>query len=202
MGTPRRRTHSMKLDGRPSMGSSSIGVSPKKTVAMIPNAKNITKRTCQLRPKKLDDAPHAAMSGAENEAIAFTNCPKVSVDARFLPPVTTETSGFSEVCIRALPMPRSDKATYITIRLDPPSNGNTKAIRVTNRLMSTVFLRPILFINMPVGTLKIKNQRNTSIGRTPFSVFVRLNSVFMLSAAVPTKSTKPMQKKQSITGIK
>jgi hypothetical protein len=29
----------------------------------------------------------------------------------------------------------------------------------------TVFLRPILFISMPVGTEKIRNQKNTSEGK-------------------------------------
>ena len=36
---------------------------------------------------------------------------------------------------------------------------------VTTRLMSTVFFRPILFISMPVGTEKIRNQKKTSEGK-------------------------------------
>ena len=36
---------------------------------------------------------------------------------------------------------------------------------VTTRERSTVFLRPILFISMPVGTLKSRNQKNTSEGK-------------------------------------
>lgn len=36
---------------------------------------------------------------------------------------------------------------------------------VTHKLSSSVRLRPILFMSMLVGTLKSKNQKNTSEGR-------------------------------------
>ena len=56
-------------------------------------------------------APHMARYGARNEAMALTNCPKVSVDARFLSPMMSMASGLMLVCISALPMPSSEKAT-------------------------------------------------------------------------------------------
>ena len=57
-------------------------------------------------------APHIAIYGARNEAMAFTNCPKVSVEDR-LPVTMFDTKGFSEVCMRALPIPKSENATNI-----------------------------------------------------------------------------------------
>ena len=54
-----------------------------------------------------------AMYGAMNEAMALTNWPKVSVEARLPPCITVATSGFREVCISAFPMPRSEKLTSI-----------------------------------------------------------------------------------------
>ena len=47
---------------------------------------------------------------------------------------------------------------------------------VITRLISTVFLRPILFINIPVGTEKSRNQKNTSDGKMFASESVRLKS--------------------------
>ena len=105
-----------------------------------------------------------ARYGARNEAMALINCPKVSVEARFPPPITVDTSGLSEVCIRALPMPNSEKAQSIIGKFSPKS-GNSSDTMVTTSERSTVFLRPILFISIPVGTLKIKNQKNTSDGK-------------------------------------
>ena len=58
--------------------------------------------------------PHAAIYGAMNDAIALINCPKVSVEARCPPCMTVETSGFSDVCMRALLMPRSENDRSIT----------------------------------------------------------------------------------------
>ena len=93
------------------------------------------------------------------------NCPKVSVEARLPPPITVDTSGLSDVCIRALPMPRSEKATSMMPKFSPKS-GSSSDTTVTTSESSTVFLRPILFISIPVGTLKIRNQKNTSEGNT------------------------------------
>ena len=99
-----------------------------------------------------------------NEAMALTNCPKVSIAARF-PPVTTDcTSGLSEVCIRALPMPSSENDTSMMVN-DSPRSGSNSDTTVTASDSSTVFLRPIRFISMPVGTEKMRNQKNTSEGR-------------------------------------
>ena len=96
--------------------------------------------------------------------MALMNWPKVSVDARLPPPITVDTSGLSEVCISALPMPSSEKAMSITAKL-LPNNGIISERMVTTSESKTVFLRPILFISMPVGTLKMRNQKNTSDGK-------------------------------------
>ena len=66
---------------------------------------------------------------------------------------------------------------------------------------STVFLRPILFISMPVGTEKIRNQKNTSEGKKLAAESDRPKSSCMLFDTAPTKSTKPMVKNAIITGI-
>ena len=99
-----------------------------------------------------------------NEAMALTNCPKVSCAARFLPPVTSAMSGLREVCIRALPMPSRENDSSMTVKLSS-SRGMSREMTVTMRESSTVFFLPILFISMPVGTLKMRNQKNTSDGR-------------------------------------
>ena len=100
-----------------------------------------------------------------NEAMALTNCPKVSVEARLPPFITDETSGLSDVCISALPMPSSENDTSISSN-DSPNNGRSSDTTVTASERSTVFFRPILFISMPVGTEKMRNQKNTRDGNT------------------------------------
>lgn len=99
------------------------------------------------------------------EAIALTNCPKVSVDAKFPPFMTVATNGFNEVCINALPIPNSEKDTSIK-PYDSPKTGNRSENNVIIKLTNTVFFRPILFINMPVGTENMRNQKKTSEGKT------------------------------------
>ena len=111
------------------------------------------------------------------DAIAFTNCPKVSVDARLPPFITVETSGFSDVCISALPIPSSENDTSIS-PYDSPKTGRSSESSVTTRLSSTVFLRPILFISIPVGTEKMRNQKKTSDGKTLAVESVRCRSSF------------------------
>ena len=96
--------------------------------------------------------------------LALINCPKVSVEARLPPPITVDTSGFSEVCIRALPIPNKEKEISMVAKL-LPKRGISSDSTVTPSESSTVFLRPILFISIPVGTLKIRNQKNTSDGK-------------------------------------
>lgn len=59
-------------------------------------------------------APQEAIIGARNDAIAFTNWPKVRVEANLDGDMRLLTRGLSEVCIRALPMPKSEKAASIT----------------------------------------------------------------------------------------
>ena len=109
--------------------------------------------------------------------MAFTNCPKVSVEARLAPPSTVDTSGLSEVCISALPMPRSENATSITPKLLPKSGINSDRM-VTASESSTVFFRPMRFISMPVGTEKMRNQKNTSDGNILAVESFRLRSSF------------------------
>ena len=93
------------------------------------------------------------------------NCPKVKV-AAILPPCTTViTSGLIDVCISALPIPSSENDTSIS-SYDCPKIGKSNEKTVMMRLNSTVFLRPILFISIPVGTENIKNQKKTSDGNT------------------------------------
>ena len=90
------------------------------------------------------------------------NCPKVSVDARW-PRTNDDTNGLRDVCIRALPMPNSEKAMSATARFSV-NIGNSSDTTVTTKESSTVFFRPILFISTPVGTEKIRNQKKTSDG--------------------------------------
>ena len=96
--------------------------------------------------------------------MALTNWPKVRVEARFLSPIISIASGLMLVCIKALPMPSSENATSITVKLSPNS-GMKSDTTVTTSESSTVFLRPILFISIPVGTLKMRNQKNTNDGK-------------------------------------
>ena len=64
----------------------------------------------------------------------------------------------------ALPMPKREKAVSMMAK-DSPKRGKRRDTAVTTRERSTVFLRPILFISMPVGTLNSRNQKNTSEGK-------------------------------------
>ena len=125
----------------------------------------------------LATAPHIAIYGAINEAIALTNCPKVRVEARCLPDVTTEAKGFSEVCIKALPIPKSENDASITPKLSSKI-GKSSETTVTTNDKSTVFFLPILFINIPVGTENIKNQKNTNDGNRLAVASFRLRSSF------------------------
>ena len=97
------------------------------------------------------------------EAMALMNCPKVSTAARCPPPITQVTRGLSEVCMRALPMPSNEKAQSITAKLSPQSGRSSDRAVMPNE-SNTVFFLPILF-NTPVGTLKMRNQKNTSEGK-------------------------------------
>ena len=109
--------------------------------------------------------------------MALMNCPKVSVEARLPPPITVDTSGLSDVCIRALPMPSNENATSMMPN-DSPNSGSSNDTTVTMSESSTVFLRPILFISMPVGTLKMRNQKNTNEGNTLATESVSARSSF------------------------
>ena len=98
-----------------------------------------------------------------NEAMALTNCPKVSVEAR-CPFTSMVTSGLMLVCMMALPMPRSENEIYMSqswlcgVGMKLSKSGSSTATVVTMSESMTVFLRPILFISMPVGTEKIRKQ--------------------------------------------
>ena len=98
-----------------------------------------------------------------NEAMALTNWPKVRMEARLPPRMTVDTSGLSEVCMSALPMPSKENDTNMTGKVSP-KRGRSSESTVTSSERSTVRLRPILFISMLVGTEKIRNQKNTSEG--------------------------------------
>ena len=74
-------------------------------------------------------------------------------------------SGLILVCMKALPIPNNEKATSM-IPKELPNSGMMSDTTVTTSDSSTVFLRPILFISIPVGTLKIRNQKNTKEGNT------------------------------------
>ena len=86
-------------------------------------------------------------------------------------------SGLILVCISALPMPKSEKATSMTAKLSPKSGINSE-MTVTINDSNTVFFRPILFISIPVGTLKMRNQKNTNDGKTFATESVRPKSSF------------------------
>jgi len=87
------------------------------------------------------------------------------VEAKLPPFITVETNGFNDVCINALPIPSNENDTSIKPYVSPKI-GKRRENKVTTRLISTVFLRPILFINIPVGTEKIRNQKKTRDGNT------------------------------------
>ena len=91
------------------------------------------------------------------------NCPKVKVAAKFPPCNTVITNGLIDVCISALPIPSNENDISIS-SYDSPKIGKSNDMTVMMRLNNTVFLRPILFINIPVGTEKNKNQKKTSDG--------------------------------------
>ena len=95
----------------------------------------------------------------------MTNCPKVRVEARLPPRITNDTKGLSDVCISAFPIPSKENDTNISGKFSP-NNGRRRDTTVTTRESNTVFLRPILFISIPVGTENIRNQKNTSDGNT------------------------------------
>ena len=85
--------------------------------------------------------------------------------------------GLNEDVVKALPMPRSEKAMSITVN-ELPSRGMNSDTTVTMSDSNTVFLRPILFISIPVGTLKIRNQKNTNEGKMLATESVRPKSSF------------------------
>ena len=60
-----------------------------------------------------------------------------------------------------MPIPNREKDINMTIYASSKI-GIISERKVTIKLNSTVFFRPIRFINIPVGTEKIKNQKNTS----------------------------------------
>ena len=101
----------------------------------------------------------------------------------------------------ALPMPSSEKEMYISqswlslVGMKLSKRGRNTASVVTMMERSTVFLRPILFISMPVGTEKMRNQKNTSEGKK-----LAAESCMLFDTA-PTRSTKPIVKKVIITGM-
>ena len=208
MGEPSIFKQSTKPEALPSIGSSSMLVMPSHSVAIIPTTKKRRNRMRQLSPKigAVVVAPHAAMSGAMNEAMALTNCPKVSVEARW-PLTSIVTSGLIDVCMIALPMPRSENEMYIShswlslvgMKLSKRGRNTARVVIIIER--RTVFLRPILFISMPVGTEKIRNQKNTSEGKKLAAESDSPKSSCILFDTAPTRSTNPIVKNAIITGM-
>ena len=111
------------------------------------------------------------------------------------------------VCMMALPMPSSEKEMYISqswlsfvgIKLSK-SGRNTANVVITTE-SSTVFFLPILFMSIPVGTEKMRNQKNTSEGKKFAAESESPKSSCMLFETAPTRSTKPIVKKAIITGM-
>ena len=87
------------------------------------------------------------------------------------------SSGLSDVCMSALPIPSKEKLTNITPKLSAKI-GNSREKRVTISDSSTVFLRPIRFISTPVGTEKMRNQKKTREGKRLAVVSFRFKSAF------------------------
>ena len=79
--------------------------------------------------------------------------------------------------MNALPIPNSEKAMSMMVN-ELPNSGMNSDTTVTTSDSNTVFLRPILFISIPVGTLKIRNQKNTSEGKMLATESVRPKSSF------------------------
>ena len=131
----------------------------------------------QPKPKALVVAPQEAMMGARNEAMLLMNCPKVRVLADAPPFITLSTSGLSDVCMMAFPIPRREKESRSMVK-SSVKTGTNIAASVRRRLSRTVFLRPILFMSRLVGMLKMRNQRNTSEGSVLAIVSERSRSAF------------------------
>ena len=70
----------------------------------------------------------------------------------------------------------SSHASSLVPYLGGSSYGTMSAARVNARLSITVGLRPMRFISSPVGTAKIKNQKNTSEGKILASASLRAKS--------------------------
>ena len=79
--------------------------------------------------------------------------------------MTVDISGLSDVCIRALPMPSRLNDTSMAGK-PSATKGTASDTTVTTSDSSTVRLRPMRFISIPVGTEKIRNQKNTIDGST------------------------------------
>ena len=70
----------------------------------------IGKRYCQLPSVP---AANAAMKGPQNDETALTTWPAVSELVSASPLTTLVSSGLSDTCMSALPMPSSEKETII-----------------------------------------------------------------------------------------
>ena len=95
--------------------------------------------------------------------MAFTNCPNVKELANLSPLTMLEISGLRDTCINVLPIPNNENEISIPA-YEWLITGTINARTVTTRLSNTVFFLPIRFINIPVGTENIKNQKKTIEG--------------------------------------
>ena len=106
----------------------------------------------------------------------------------------------------ALPMPRSENEMYMShswlslVGMKLSKSGRNTARVVTTSERSTVRLRPILFISIPVGTENMRNQKNTSDGKKLAAESESPKSSCMLFDTEPTRSTNPIVKNVIITG--
>jgi len=109
-GRPRSEKHSLKPEAA-SLFSSSILVDDNAKIAITAITIYIGKSTRQPSPNEgmACTAPQMAIYGARKEAIALTNWPNVSVEARRSGFTILLISGLSDVCMSALPIPRREK---------------------------------------------------------------------------------------------
>jgi len=150
-------------------------------------------------------AAKAAIKGPVKDDIAFTNCPTVRLEVNLSPFTTFVNSGFSDTCRMVLAIPNNAKASNDITKVYSINGINIATIVIT-LLKITVFLRPILFIIIPVGTEKIRNIENNATGIMLERVSLNsgLNppnrSSLTCIDVIPTTSQKPMMKKPNNTG--
>ena len=110
-----------------------------------------------FHPKKLP-VTQAARIGPRNELTALTNCPRVNAPVNLSFATTSVTNGLSETCNRVLPIPIKANAINMAVK-SYATSGRHIANTWNAKLSSTVFLRPMRFINIPVGIESTRNHK-------------------------------------------